>query len=578
MRFIAVIVLFTIFSFSSFAQNKLKKNNNADAFTSKGLSNADSGVVRQLYFSALREKTIENFRLASDLFTRVLQIDPANDASMYELANLQKIQKNYADAVPLLERAVTISPDNEWYWLALADGYEKTNNINKLENVFDQLIRLDPKKPDYYFDKANVYLLQKKYDEALKLYDQVELLTGPSDELLANKQKIYLRQGNINKATDELEKMIAEEPSEIKYYIKLADVYNSNDKNDKAQEVIERAQKIQPDNGILHLALADIYRDKKKYEDSFNELEKAFADPDVDIEQKIRIILGYLPQFSDLNAKASALQLSKILTTTHPDNDRAFAMYGDMLLQNGKYSEAKAAYKKAIALNGQVYATQEQLVRLEIGDNDIENAIKDGENALSYFPNQASMNYLVGVAWQQAKDYNKALSYLKNALALEPADKELLSQCYSSMGDCYHAISDNAKSDEAYDKALTYDPDNAYTLNNYAYYLSLRNEKLDKAEQMSKHSNVLQENSASFEDTYAWILFKQKNYREAKVWIERSLQHDKTNSSLKTEHYGDILYFLGETDGAVKNWIKAKAQGEQSPVLEQKINERKYIE
>jgi lipopolysaccharide biosynthesis regulator YciM len=95
---------------------------------------------------------------------------------------------------------------------------------------------------------------------------------------------------------------------------------------------------------------------------------------------------------------------------------------------------------------------------------------------------------------------------------------------------------------------------------------------------MSKHSNELQINTASFEDTYAWILFKQKNYAEAKLWIEKSLLHDKSASSVKTEHYGDIMYLLGNVDAAVQQWIKAKAQGAASPVLERKINEKKYIE
>ena len=179
----------------------------------------------------------------------------------------------------------------------------------------------------------------------------------------------------------------------------------------------------------------------------------AFALPDMDIEQEIKIVLGYLPKFPDPNAKASALELSRILTVAHPDDSRAFALYGDMLIQNQKFSDAKASYKKSIGLNGQVYDVHEQLIRLELGNNEIDNAIKDGENALSLFPNQAWLNYLVGVAWEQKKDFKKALSYIKNATALENQDKDLLSQSYSSLGDCYHSLGDNQTSDESYTKS-----------------------------------------------------------------------------------------------------------------------------
>ncbi|RFZ81222.1 tetratricopeptide repeat protein [Mucilaginibacter terrenus] len=545
--------------------------------TAKPMSYADSVKVKYLFFEAIRQKSVENRKDAADIFTQVLAIDPANDASMYELANLEKTQNNYSAAAPLLEKAVAIKPNNEWYWLALADSYEKSNDLPRLQNVFDQLIRINPDKADYYFDKANAFYLQRRYDEALKLYDKVEQITGPSDDLQNSRQKIYLKQGNIEKAASELEKLVTANPTEIKYYLMLAELYNSNGLNDKALAALEKAKKTGISGGLLHMAMADVYRDQKKYQESFNELKLGFADPNIDVDQKVKIILNYVPQFADPVAKSSALTLAKITAETHPSSDKAYAIYGDMLVQNEKYREARPVYKKAQQLNPQSYAVQEQLVRMEMAESDFDAAIKDGEEALSYFPNQAWMNYLVGVAWQQKGNNNKALGYLKNAASLEAQDKELLSQCYSALGDCYHSLKDNKNSDESYEKSLTYNPDNAFTMNNYAYYLSVRNEQLDRAAQLSKRSTELQPNTASFEDTYAWILFKQKRYADAKVWIEKSLQHDN-NSATKTEHYGDILFFTGDTAAAVKSWTKAKVQGGTSPLLDKKINEKKYSE
>jgi Tfp pilus assembly protein PilF len=184
---------------------------------------------------------------------------------------------------------------------------------------------------------------------------------------------------------------------------------------------------------------------------------------------------------------------------------------------------------------------------------------------------------LVGVAYLQKKEAPKALSYLKNAVAVEADDKDLSAQAYAALGDCYHELKDNGHSDEAYERSLTFNPDNSYTLNNYAYYLSIRGERLEKAAQMSKHSIDLQPNTASFEDTYAWILFRQKKYAEAKEWMEKAMIHNK-NSATQTEHYGDILFYLGDAEAAVTNWKKAKQQGAASPALERKINEKKYIE
>lgn len=542
------------------------------------VSNADSLEVKTLFFNALRAKTIENLPEATELFGRVLQKDPANDAAMYELANLHKLQNDYEDARGLLEKAVSISPNNSWYWTALADCYERSNDVDKLENVFKQLVRLDPDKPDNYFDLANVYYHQQRFDEALKIYDELEKIAGVTDDLLADRQKIYLKQNRPDLAVGQLQKMIDANPAKIKYYLFLSELYSAGKDEDKALKVLKDAETINPKSGLVHLALADVYRDKKDYESSYNELSLAFAIPEVDIDQKIKIVMGYLPKFPDPDAKASALELSRIITVAHPDDAKAWALYGDMLLQNGKPGDAKTMYQKSIALNNQSYEVQEQLVRIEVSENDDDDAIKDGENALSFYPNQASMNYLVGVAWMQKKNFDKALSYLKNAVSLELDDKDLLSQAYAALGDCYHSQKDNVNSDLAFDKALSYNANNAFTLNNYAYYLAVRGEQLEKAASMSKRSNDLQPNNASFEDTYAWILFKQKDYAGAKQWIEKALVDDKTNSGVKSEHYGDIMFYLGDVDAAVQNWKKAKANGDQSPLLDKKINERKYVE
>jgi len=573
-----LLLLLQIAALPLLAQDKKQSANSRPALVAKPMTGNDSNMVRQLFFSALCAKTAEDYAGAAELFTHILQVDPANDATLYELARIKRIEKDEPGARGLLERAVIVQPDNAYYWIALAESYEKNNDVQKLEGALDELIRIDPDNPQYLFDKANALTVEKKYDQALEIYNQLEQSTGLNDGIILNRQKIYLKQGKINEATGELEEMIKANPAQVRYYLLLGELYNSNGLNDKAQAVLQRAEKIDPANELVHLALADIYSDKKDYKASYDELKLAFALPEGDIGQKIHIVMGYLPKFPDPNAKASALELSRLLTITYPTDARAFATYGNMLQANEMYKEAKPVYKKSIELNSQSYAVWEQLVRIELSNNEYDEAVKDGEEALSYFPNQAWMNYLVGVAWLQKKDYNKAVSYISNVSSLETQDNGLLSQSYSVLGDCYHSLKDFKKSDDAYNKSIEANPDNVYTLNNFAYYLSLRGEQLDKAAQMAKHANELQPNTASFEDTYAWILFKQKNYTEAKVWIEKALASDKSKDATEVEHYGDILFYLGNIDDAVQNWKKAKQLGAQSPQLDRKINEKKYIE
>jgi len=65
-------------------------------------------------------------------------------------------------------------------------------------------------------------------------------------------------------------------------------------------------------------------------------------------------------------------------------------------------------------------------------------------------------------------------------------DKKLLAQFYSELGDCYNATKEYKLSDENFEKTVNLDPDNAGVMNNWAYYLSLRNDNLEKAEKMGR--------------------------------------------------------------------------------------------
>ena len=95
---------------------------------------------------------------------------------------------------------------------------------------------------------------------------------------------------------------------------------------------------------------------------------------------------------------------------------------------------------------------------------------------------------------------------------------------------------------------------------------------------MSQRSNELDPGNASSQDTYAWILFRLKNYKDALIWIEKAMISGTEASAVQLEHYGDILFFSGNKEQALLQWQKAKKAGSLSERLIQKINEKKYIE
>ena len=79
-------------------------------------------------------------------------------------------------------------------------------------------------------------------------------------------------------------------------------------------------------------------------------------------------------------------------------------------------------------------------------------------------------------------------------------------------------------------------------------------------------------------DTKAWVLYKLERYKEALVWIEKAYDIDGKQNAELNEHYGDILYKMGNKKKAVKYWKRAKDLGEGSEFLDKKISEKKLFE
>ena len=573
-------LLTLVFAFCAFtlsAQKSRQGKDEAVIVVGKVLNQKDSIRVKELFFDGLQEKISANYAQAASSFTKILELDPANDAAMYELANLSFAENRPEDAERLARNAVTVSPENEWYWVLLSDIYKKTNKITELVYVLGELSKIAPQNEAYYYDRANALLILKKMDDAENAYDEIEKRFGSSEDLVSARQRILMQQGKSVKLTEELEKQIRSNPEELRNYIYLSEVLSKSGDKLKAVEILNRAKQIAPANAMVRLALADNYKALKQYENTFIELKVAFADPDLNIDEKVRIVLSFFPMFADMKARAYANELASIMVRVHPDEAKAHAVYGDVLFQERKYPQAQESYKKALAINDQVYQIWEQLLRIEVSRGEFQQALSDGDHALSIFPNQAALYLYTGIANAQTQKHEKAITYLKSAVDLEAEDKDILVQVYSTMGDSFNSLKKFKESDQAYSKALELDPRNSYVLNNYAYYLSLRGENLDEAERMSKRSIELDPDNASSEDTYAWILFRLKKYTDARIWIEKALQHN-ANSAVQVEHYGDILYFLEEKDKAVEQWQKAKVMGSRSETLDKKINEKKYID
>ena len=158
-----------------------------------------------------------------------------------------------------------------------------------------------------------------------------------------------------------------------------------------------------------------------------------------------------------------------------------------------------------------------------------ENVIRECQTAVEYVPDEPALFYYLGLAQYINKRDNDAIASLKRGASMIKSEtsKEMAADIYGLLGDIYQKIGRIHDTYIAYDSCLVYNPDKVLCLNNYAYFLSLEGKDLKKAEKMSYRAITVEPNNATYLDTYAWILYKQKRYEDAKAYIDMALEHLK---------------------------------------------------
>lgn len=530
------------------------------------------------YYEASKQKILGNYDKAIELYQKALEQDPDDAATMYELASIYNERGKIAEALPLAEQAVEKDPSGKWYKLLLVQLYQSDGKYAAAGKIIEQLLAAEPDNIEYYQDQALNYIYSGDYKNAVKTYDVLESKLGINEDISIQKEKIYIMMNKPDKAIEEIRKLSDAFPDDPRYLEMLAELYMTTGMYDQALEVYNRVLKIDPENPYINMSLSDYYRKKGDRAKSLEYLRAGFANPNLDIDTKVTILLAYYSVNEIYSTyKDEAFELATILVETHPSDPKAHSIYADFLVQDKRYEEAREAFRKVISIDSTKYLVWEQLLFVESELQDWTAMADESRRAIDLFPQQPLVYLFAGAASFQLKDYETAAGHFRNAVNFIIGNDLLLAQCYAYLGDTYFQLKEHAKSDEAYEKVLKIDPANSIVLNNYAYYLSLRNERLDDAEEMARKAVELDPENGANLDTYGWVLFKQGKYEEAKEWIGRAIEN-REESAVVVEHYGDVLWKLGDKKEAVKYWEKALKIGEGSEFLEKKVQDKTYYE
>ncbi len=532
-----------------------------------------------IFIEALKQKHAGNLDNAKQIFARCLEIDPRSAVCMYEMGKLHYAQKDVTSAALLLEKAVDLNPNNIWYKLTLAQVYQHAQRYGLAAEINGELYKMNPENTQYLYTQAYLYGVNQDYDAAIKAYNKLGEITGLKAETVIAKQSLYLENNQPEKAVSELQSLIDEFPNEVQYYGLLTELYQKQGDKNKALKVYDKMLEIAPENAYVHLSLADFYRKENEIDTAFDYAKKAFNSDSLDVDGKVQY---YLMATSNTDGTPwSEEQINELLSILHdkyPEDDRMYAIYADHFMRQGKQLEARENLSKYLKSNPNSYEMTWQYLLLSNELEDWERLLVDSKKATELYPTQTSFYMLQAVAELQLEMYLEAIETSEKGLEYAGNDAMAKSQLEVFIADANYQLGNIKEAIAAYKKVVELDPTNYAAMNNYAYYLSVEEMNLDKAEMYANKAIQANPTSATYLDTYAWVLFKQGNYSLAKFYQETALEYNEDKSGVLFEHYGDILYMLGEKEEALKQWEKAKEIGDHSDLLDEKIKQKTYID
>ena len=539
---------------------------------------ADLAQNAEAFSKGIEEKYNENFDIAIGYFEEALKAFPKDHASMYELSALYTNKGLTEKGFEMIKNAVELDSTNKWYKIRLAEFYKFNYDYESFVAIYDELLEDEPNNLEYLEVYIDALLQLERFEQMIEKLDVFEDNIGVSEYISMMKVETYNLLSNKDKVVEELEKLSKAFPYETRYMSILAETYMQSGRDKDAFNVYLKIKELNPEDPYINSSLLEYYLKQGELDKAFEEFILMIKNKNLDYNTKSQIYEYWFDQKDDdANTIEEAKSAGEAFIEMYPEKDLGYYIIGSVHFNSKDFVSARKYYQDAIARDSSNFASWYQLIFTDLELDDVEDLYEHTSIALRFYPEQPLFYLFNGASLIDMEKYEDAVKVLEKGRFMS-ANKELTINFDTYIADIYYELGDKEKMYKQYDRVLKNDPENIYVLNNYAYFLSVDNIRLEDALKMSAMTIEKEPKNPTYLDTYAWVLYKLERYKEAKKWMEKVFTYDKNAGSVSYEHYGDILYKLGETKDAVQNWKKAKQLGEASEFIDQKIKDEKLYE
>jgi tetratricopeptide (TPR) repeat protein len=310
---------------------------------------------------------------------------------------------------------------------AKEEGPVTAKDSPKIREAYETFV-LGVKNPAYARNnEGNLFLIKGMYDEAIAKYREALAMDPTSTLIINNLSWALIMAGRYEEAVGELKRSITIEPKNPSANFYLGVVYWTLGDPKAAKPYLEKAVSLDPSHPYSHFYLSKVYRQE-------GDLKRAIVEGELSAyilgsvwNPDVALYLGDLYGQAEMFQKA-VFQYEKLLNEKEYAFDANYGLgiaYGSF----GDYQKAESYLLRALDLNDEDPRVSYALGKLYSRDDKrLKKALGYAEDALKREPTNHRFLYLVGWIYYRMGDNDKALEFMRKALAADPENGTYRSQ------------------------------------------------------------------------------------------------------------------------------------------------------
>ena len=535
---------------------------------------------------------------AEELYKRAISINGNSSVAYSEYGKFLTQQNRQPEAEAALRKAVEVGPTDRTARFILASYYLVNRQFDKAEESYKALTALDPNKPEGQAVLADFYSAIGRPDDAVKIYQdllakspdyvqgryrlaEILLMKGDTQGATAqveaafkkdqhDRQALLLRARmkaqrgqpeDLKSAIEDLKDVLRQEPNSRAGLYFMAQANYNLGLVDQARAFASDLEKNYPEYlpaKLMQMQLAMSGGKASDYtsaialaSDLLAHVDKTAPDREnspgllAEVREKALLTRGTAQlQLKNLAAARQDYEAAKGIAPKDPIVYNSLAL---LALAENKQPDAVSSFENALNVDATNFDALNGLITLYARDKQLDKAHARVDQALSAYPNMASLHYLKAQVFgyeQNAQmleaELNKALELDKNYLPAYSALAALYIQSkqedraiaqyqkiiglrpensipYTLIG----ILEDQRKNFDVaadnYRKALEKDPNAVIAANNLAWLYAVTGKgNLDEAVRLAQSAVQKNPNVPGFIDTLGWVYYK-KNLHTAAV-------------------------------------------------------------